>query len=204
MRRREIVAGLGSVGALAGAGGLLLGGVPSFGADSGPGNGDDGSYTVETIDARGSEAGTLPVPTGDVMVLEFFVTGCGNCQTQMPKIAEAYSQLATDHGDEVTFLGITFQSPDNKPPAELRDWWRAHGGNWPVGYDPMGDIAASYGYSSYPTTIVTDADGEKHWGKLGITEPDVIVDHVESVLETSSDETTNSSVNANTTEPTAD
>ncbi|MFA9415193.1 TlpA family protein disulfide reductase [Natrinema sp. HArc-T2] len=203
MRRREIVAGLGSVGALAGAGGLLLGGVPSFGADSGS-DSDDGPLTVETIDARGSEAGTLTVPNGDIMVLEFFVTGCGNCQTQMPKVAEAYSRIATDHGDEVTFLGVTFQSPETKPPAELREWWRAHGGNWPVGYDPMGDIAASYGFSSYPTTIVTDADGEKHWGKLGITQPDVIVDHVESVLETSSDGTTNAAADSDAAESASD
>ena len=204
MRRREIVAGLGSVGTIAGAGGLLLGGVPSFGADSGSDAGDDGPLTVDTIDARGSEAGTLTVPNGDVMVLEFFVTGCGNCQAQMPKVAAAHSQLAPAHGDAVTFLGVTFQSPENKPPAELRDWWRAHGGNWPVGYDPLGDVAVNYGHSSYPTTVVLDADGEKHWGKLGITEPDVIVDHVESVLETSSGETTNSSVNATSTESTAE
>ena len=204
MRRREIVAGLGSVGTIVGAGGLLLGGMPSLGADSGSDTGDDGALTVDTIDARGSEAGTRTVPTGDVMVLELFVTGCGNCRAQLPNVAAAHSQLATDHGDEVTFLGITFQSPETKPPAELRDWWRAHGGNWAVGYDPMGNVAANYGFSSYPTTIVTDADGEKHWGKLGITRPAVIVDHVESALETSSDGTTNASVDATSPESTVE
>jgi len=196
MRRREIVAGLGSVGALAGAGGLLLGGVPPFGADSAGSDrdgDDDGPITVETIDARGSEAGTLTVPNGDIMVVELFVTGCGNCLAQMPNLASAHADLTAEHGDSLTFLGATYQSAESKPPAELRDWWRGHGGNWPIGYDPAGEIAARYGIVGYPVTVVIDGDGEKRWKKLGITSPDVIVDHVESVLETSSDGETNSS-----------
>ncbi len=207
MRRREIVAGLGSIGALAGAGGLLLGdGLLSRAdtADADDGGDDGGPITVETIDAPGSDAGTLSVPNGDIMVVEFFVTGCGNCQAQMPNLAEAHAQLVADYGDELTFLGATYQSAESKPPAELREWWRGHGGNWPIGYDPTGDIAAQYGVVGYPVTVVIDGDGEKRWEKLGITSSDVIVDHVESILETSSDETTNSSPVTNTTESTAD
>jgi len=206
MRRREIVAGLGSVGTIAGAGGLLLGDGFSFGADTADaddGSDDGGPITVETIDARGSDAGTLPVPNGDIMVIELFVTGCGNCQAQMPNLAEAHARLVADHGDELTFLGATYQSPDGKPPAEFREWWRSHDGNWPVGYDPTGDIAAQYGIVGYPVTVVIDGDGEKRWEKLGVTSPDVIVDHVESVLETSSDGETNSSADANATESTS-
>ncbi|MFD1563948.1 TlpA family protein disulfide reductase [Haloarchaeobius amylolyticus] len=203
MRRREIVAGIGSIGALAGAGGLLLGDVPSFGgdtADADDGGDDDGPVTVETIDARGSDAGTLSVPNGDVMIVELFVTGCGNCQAQMPNLAEAHARLAPDHGDELTFLGATYQSAESKPPAELRDWWRGHGGNWPVGYDPTGDIASQYGIVGYPVTVVIDGDGEKRWEKLGITSPAEIVDAVEPVLETSGDGDTNASTGTNESE----
>ncbi|RZV08747.1 thiol-disulfide isomerase/thioredoxin [Natrinema hispanicum] len=206
MRRREIVAGLGSIGALASAGGLLLGdGLSSQAdtADADDGGDDGGPLTVETIDARGSDAGTLSVPNGDLMVVELFVTGCGNCQAQMPNLAEAHAQLVADYGDELTFLGATYQSPEGKPPAELRDWWRGHGGNWPIGYDPTGDIAAQYGIVGYPVTVVIDGNGEKRWEKLGITSPDVIVDRVESILETSSDGATNSSTDANATESTS-
>ncbi|MFC6765050.1 TlpA family protein disulfide reductase [Natrinema soli] len=202
MRRREIIAGLGSVGVLAGAGGLFLGGVPSFGAvpsfeadstESEHEGGSDGPITVETIDAPGSEAGTVTVPNGDVMVVELFVTGCGNCQAQMSNLAEAHSQLAADYGDGLTFLGATYQSNDSKPPAELRDWWRGHGGNWPVGYDPTGDISARYGAVGYPVTMVIDERGEKRWEELGFAPPETIVEAVEPVLEANDGTTTNES-----------
>lgn len=212
MRRREIVAGLGSVGVLAGAGGLFLEGVPSFGAvpsleddsaGSEPDGDSDGPITVETIDARGSEAGVVTVPNGEVMVVELFVTGCGNCQAQMSNLAEAHSRLAADDGDGLTFLGATYQSDDSKPPAELRDWWRGHGGNWPVGYDPTGDLSARYGAVGYPVTMVIDERGEKRWEKLGFAPPEAIVEAVEPVLEenegTATDESTTAEANESRT-----
>ena len=205
MRRRELVAGLGSIGVLAGGGGLLLGGVPWSGGDStSADDGDgDGPISIETIDAPGSEAGTLSVPNGDVMVVDLFVTGCGNCQAQMPNVAEARSQLVTDYGDDLTFLGATYQSSDDKSPTELRDWWRGHSGNWPVGYDPTGDIAATYGLVGYPITVVIDGQGEKRWSHLGVTSPDTIVDAVEPVLAERHNRATNSSTDANATESTS-
>jgi|AntDeeMinimDraft_4_1070355.scaffolds.fasta_scaffold00974_7 hypothetical protein len=202
MRRREIIAGLGSVGVLAGAGGLFLEGVPSFeaipsfeadSAESEREGGSDGPVTVETIDARGSEAGAVTVPNGDVMVVELFVTGCGNCQAQMWNLAEAHSRLAAEYGNGLTFLGATYQSTDSKPPAELRDWWRGHGGDWPVGYDPKGDISARYGAVGYPVTMVIDERGEKRWEELGRAPPETIVEAVEPVLETDDGTATNES-----------
>lgn len=189
VRRRELVAGLGSVGVLSGAAGALLGGVPSFGDDTTAPASDessDGPITVETIDARGSEAGELTVPTGDVTVVMFFVTGCGQCQAHMPHLAEARSRLVDDHGDAVTFLSVTYQSFGAMPPDELRSWWRDHGGNWAVGYDQHSDLAAEYGVVGYPVTIVLDEQGKKRWEELGIQSVDAIVGAVESVLEADS------------------
>lgn len=189
MRRRELVAGIGSIGALTGAAGALFGGVPSFGDDStaaASGGSSDEPITVETIDARGSEAGTLTVPTGDVTVVMFFVTGCGQCQAHMPHLAEARRRLVDEHGDAVSFLSVTYQSFGAMPADELRAWWRDHGGNWTVGYDPNSDLAAAYSVVGYPVTIVLDEQGAKRWGKLGVQPVDDIVGAVESVLEADS------------------
>ncbi|QCS43268.1 TlpA disulfide reductase family protein [Natrinema versiforme] len=186
MRRRELIAGLGSVGVLAGATGIALGGVPSFGTDraaSEEGGETDGPVEVETIDARGSEAGTMTVPNDDVTVAMFFVTGCGNCQAQLPRLADARSRLVADHGDDLTFLSVTYQSFDSMPDDELREWWRAHSGNWAVGYDSSSTLAASYGIVGYPVTAVIDDQGEKRWEELGVTAAADIVAAVESVLE---------------------
>ncbi|WP_254522993.1 TlpA family protein disulfide reductase [Natrinema caseinilyticum] len=194
MRRRELIAGVGSLGVLAGAAGIVLGGVPSFGNERSASSSDGDSglpVEIETIDARGSEAGTVAVPNGDVTVVMFFVTGCGTCQGQMPRLAEAHSRLVDTHGDGLTVLSATYQSKDMMPTDELRTWWRDHSGNWTVGYDPQSSLAANYGVAGFPVTIVIDRQGEKRWEKLGVVRSDDIVAAVESVIETSERRTSN-------------
>ncbi|WP_254764227.1 TlpA family protein disulfide reductase [Natrinema marinum] len=205
MRRRDLLAGVGSVGVFGGAAGMVLGGVPSFGDDPAAATGGEESewpLTVETIDARGSEAGTLTVPNDGVTVAMFFVTGCGQCQAHMPHLAEARSRLVDNYGDSVTFLSLTFQSFGTMPQEELRSWWRAHSGNWYVGYDDNSDLAAHYNVIGYPVTIVVDSTGEKRWEKLGVGSVDTMIKTVEAVLE--SDSAGGSATDGDTNETSAD
>ncbi|MDG5817489.1 alkyl hydroperoxide reductase [Natronococcus sp. A-GB7] len=195
MRRRDLVAGIGSLGVLAGAGSIVRYGPPSVGGD-GEADGeteDDGEedeewpIEVETIEARGSEAGTLTVPSEDVMVLMFFVNGCGNCQVQAGRLADARGELEADHGDDVRFLSLTYDSEEQIPPDELREWWETHGGNGFLSYEasrPMQEYAAV----GYPVTIVIDPDGEEHWRETGTTSGREVAAEVESVLEATADE----------------
>ncbi|QLG50785.1 TlpA disulfide reductase family protein [Natrinema halophilum] len=202
MRRRELLAGVGSLGVLAGASGIVLGGIPSFRNERSTSTSSDGSewpVEIETIDARGSEAGTITVPNGDVTVVMFFVTGCGQCQTHMPRFAEARSQLVEAHEDELTFLSVTYQSPDTMPADELRSWWTDHGGNWNVGYDPDSDLAANYRVVGYPVTLVIDGEGEKRWEELGVGYSADIVEAVESVVESRNEGASDSSSETNET-----
>lgn len=200
MRRRDALAGLASAGVLVGGGAVMVRGLPSFatGAASNPDDGaddgdeaddeaavgggieDDGSVAVETVEAPGSDGELVRVP-GDApaTLVEFFVTGCGNCQAQMPRLAEARERI----DDEVQFLSVTYQAPDAVPPADLADWWDRHGGTWPVGYDPTPGLASQYGVVGYPVAMVVDGDGENRWQEIGVKEPEAFVDAVESVLD---------------------
>ncbi|MFC4436930.1 MULTISPECIES: TlpA family protein disulfide reductase [Natrialbaceae] len=194
MRRRELVAGVGSVGVLAGAGALLRHGPPTFEDDedgeSTADDGDDsdgGPIEVETIDARGSDAGTLTVPSDDVTVLMFFVNACGNCQAQVSRLTEARAQLQEDHPDDVTFLSVTYDSREQIPTDDLRDWWTTHGGDGFVSYDAS-DLMQRYSAVGYPVTIVVGAEGEAHWRETGTTAASSLVSAVESVLEAEADD----------------
>jgi cytochrome oxidase Cu insertion factor (SCO1/SenC/PrrC family) len=184
VRRRELLAGVGSVGVFAGGTGVVLGGLPSFGNDE-PASStsdeeeSDGPIEVETIDARGSEAGTVAVPNGRPTVVMFFVTGCGTCQAQTPQLGEARSRL---EGTDATVMSVTYQSKDNMPPDRLRDWWREHDGDWSVGYDPDTSLAANYGVVGFPVTIAVDGRGEKRWERNGRVPPEDIVAAVEPLL----------------------
>lgn len=177
---------------LAGAGALLRYGPPTFedDEDSEPttdeNESDDGPIDVETIDARGSDAGTLTVPSDDVTVLMFFVNACGNCQAQVSRLAEARAQLQDEYPDEVTFLSVTYDSREQISPDELRDWWTTNGGDGFVSYDAS-DLMREYSAVGYPVTIVVDADGEAHWRDTGVTAASSLVSAVESVLEAESD-----------------
>ncbi len=170
---------------LGGAAVLVRTGVP-LPDDEGAGDDEsegDGSVAVETIDARGSEAGTVSVPADSVTVLTFFVTGCGQCQAQLPKLADAHETLTDEYGDEVRFLSVTYQSIGQLPADELRDWWASHDGNWAVGYDPDSTLSARYRVVGYPVTTVIDADGERRWQETGVQRPAQIVAAVEAVLD---------------------
>ncbi|QCW04116.1 TlpA disulfide reductase family protein [Natrinema pallidum] len=187
MRRRELLTGIGSVGVLTGGAGVVLGGLPSFGdepaAESEPDEGSEWPIEIATLDARGSEAGTIVVPNDGITVAEFFVTGCGHCQAQMPRLAEAQSRLVDDYGEDLTVVSVTYQSTDSLPDDELRTWWRTHDGNWAVARDPESSLAAHYGIIGYPVTAVIDETGEKRWEKLGVKSSDAIVQAVEAAFE---------------------
>lgn len=187
MRRRDIVAGVASLGVLSGSAGLLYNGVPSIGDNSATtaDSASDGPVAVETIDARGSEAGTVSVPSDRVLVITFFVTGCGQCQTQIPKLATAHDTLTDQHGSDIRFLSVTYQSIGRLPADDLREWWAAHDGNWAVGYDPDSTLSASYGVVGYPVTVVIDTDGRNRWQETGVQRSETIVDAVETVMESS-------------------
>jgi len=185
VRRRDVVAGVASLGALGGGATLLWTGVPSTGSDGGDDTaaGTDGPVTVETIDAPGSEAGTVSVPADSVTVLTYFVTGCGQCQAQLPKLATAHADLTDEYGSDVRFLSVTYQSVGRLPADELRDWWDRHDGNWAVGYDPDSTLAARYGIVGYPVTTVIDADGEDQFQETDVVDPERIVSATASVLD---------------------
>ncbi|MEY7850701.1 TlpA family protein disulfide reductase [Natrarchaeobius sp. A-rgal3] len=192
MNRREFVAGAASIGVLAGAGGVVRWGVPTFGTDDpapddAESTADSGSQEIRTIDARGSEAGTVAVPNDGVTVAMFFVTGCGQCQAQIPRLAEAHDALLETSDDAVTVASITYQTPETMPEDELREWWADLGGNWYVGYDATPSLAASYGVVGYPATIVVDERGEKRWHEIGVQRSTDIVRAAESALERESD-----------------
>ena len=210
MRRRDVLAGVGSLGVLGGAGVLASRGLPSSGTDGGsepvdPGqDGEDGGpappFTVETVDAPGSEAGTVTVPgENDVMAVMFFMPTCGICQDMMS--VHGRVRNAVDD-DRVTFLGAlhpNYANTTDMTASELASWWVEYDGNWPVGIAPT-ELVDYYDVFSHPITTVFDADGEQYLSAHGYLERDAIVDPIEEALAAVSDDDEDASEDANEAE----
>ncbi|MDZ7688327.1 MAG: thioredoxin domain-containing protein [Halobacteriales archaeon] len=124
VRRREIIAG--ALGLAVLGGGAVYASRPS---DSGAVQ----PVEVETLDAPGSEAGVVEVPsTGEVSVVEFFATWCRVCAGMMENLNEVNDRI----GDEVQFVSVTNEPVGHTVTREdVTDWWRDHDGAWTVGID---------------------------------------------------------------------
>ncbi|MFB6155577.1 MAG: TlpA family protein disulfide reductase [Haloferacaceae archaeon] len=162
MKRRTLLT------ALAG-GGLTAGG--AWVATNGLGGGGL-PVTVETLDAPGSETGTVRVPVrGAVTVVDLFATWCGPCEKQM----EVLSAIHGDYGEGVRFVSVTNERFGETLTREyVRSWWADHDGAWTLGHDPDDDVMSALGASGLPFLAVTARDGTVSWRHAGVaTESDL-------------------------------
>jgi len=183
MRRRELLAGIGSVGVLGGAGLVAIRGLPSFGEEAtGSENGDPPEQlTIETVDAPGSRDGSVAVPSTDrPTFIDFFGTWCPPCIEQMPALGEASDRV----GDSVLFISVTTEAVGRAlPEAELVDWWETHDGDWLLGVDPNAELAARYLAGGYPSAAAIDASGTVQWSDSGVKTADELVAGIEQAID---------------------
>ena len=179
MRRRDLLAGLGSAGVVAGGGAVAVFGLPSV--DDLRGESAEAAHEpieIRTIDAPGSEAGTVAVPDlGRVTFVDFFGTWCQPCIKQMPALGEASEAF----GEEVLFCSVTNESIDE---ADLADWWTEHDGNWTVGIDPAAELTSEHP-GPVPRAVAMDDAGRVQWSGSGTKTADELVGGIEQALEAS-------------------
>ncbi|NGM71526.1 redoxin family protein [Natronolimnobius sp. AArcel1] len=186
MRRRDILAGIGSAGVVAGAGAVAIYGLPSVDDLTGEDDGyADDPLEIETVDAPGSEAGTVQIPDPEkITFIDIFGTWCPPCIEQMPALGEASDRIGD--GDEIQFLSVTNESiGENRAITmdELLEWWREHDGDWTLGLDPSAELTERYLQGDYPSAVAIDTAGRVQWGDSGIKTADELVDGIEQAFE---------------------
>ena len=193
MRRRQLVAGIGSAAVVGGAGLFAVGATPSVFDDAGAAGSDDGTgdgggesetvepMTIETIDAPGSRDGEVTIPAVEQPTfVDFFGTWCPPCAEQMPALGAASDRV----GDDVRFISVTTEAVGRSvTESEIADWWRENDGDWLVGADPTVELAAKLNVTAYPTAVVLDASGRIRWSDSGVHTADELVAEIESVLD---------------------
>lgn len=135
---------------------------------------EDGSQTTESDSGENSEdqSKKVSIPdftvydrdnnevhlsdfVGKPVVLNFWASWCGPCQSEMPGFDEVYTEL----GEEVQFLMVNMTTSSRESFENAVAFIDEQGYSFPVFYDLDGDAAATYGVYSLPTTYFIDAEG---------------------------------------------
>jgi len=88
---------------------------------------------------------------GRPVVVNFWASWCPPCRKEMPALAAAARRLA----GKVDFVGV--DTNDSRPAAIA--FAAKTGVAYPLGFDPHGDLASTYGVYGLPTTFFVSAQG---------------------------------------------
>ena len=109
-------------------------------------------FTV--FDGNGTEI-HLSDFVGKPIVLNFWASWCGPCQSEMPHFQQKYLEL---NGD-VHFLMINMTDGSRETVETASSFLLASGYTFPVFFDTKSDAASTYGAYSLPTTYFIDSEG---------------------------------------------
>ena len=92
---------------------------------------------------------------GKPLVLNFWASWCGPCQSEMPDFQSVYAE----YGEEVNFMMINLTDGSRETTETALTFINKNNYTFPVFFDTTLEATSAYGASTIPTTFIIDAEG---------------------------------------------
>ena len=147
---------------------------------------DDAEQTAQKIeapdfivyDAQGNEV-RLSDYFGKPIVLNFWASWCGPCQSEMPDFHEKYLQL----GEDIHFLMVNMTDGSRETIESAAAFISENEYTFPVLYGTQSSAALTYGAYSLPTTFFIDAEGYAVAQATGAIDADTLQRGIDMITE---------------------
>ncbi len=133
-------------------------------------------FTV--VDGDGN-AVSLSDMEGKPVVINFWATWCGPCQTEMPYFEDAWET----YGEDVAFMMVNMTDGQRDTVDGVKAFVSEMGYDFPVYYDTEYDAAQTYGVYSIPMTVLVDAEGNLLGGQIGVIPEETLVAAIEAMIQ---------------------
>lgn len=121
---------------------------------------------------------------GKTIFLNFWATWCPPCKAEMPDIQKLYEKSSTEGEDAVIVLGVAAPNMGQEgSEEEIAAFMEEKGYTYPVLMDTEGELFASYGITSFPTTFMIDRDGNVFGYVSGMLSADMMDSIVRQTLD---------------------
>lgn len=121
---------------------------------------------------------------GKPIVLNFWATWCGPCQSEMP----AFDKMYQEYGDQVTFLMVNVTDGSRDTAESVTAFYEDSGYTFPIYLDTTSKASMTYGAYSIPVTFFLDPKGNLLYNQMGAISEDALAQCMELLIQ-SADET---------------
>ena len=124
-------------------------------------------FTVYDMDGN---AVSLYDCLGKPVVLNFWATWCGPCQSEMP----AFDNMYQKYGDQVTFLMVNVTDGSRDTAESVAAFYEDSGYTFPIYLDTTLEASMTYGAYSIPVTFFIDPKGNLLYNHMGAISADAL------------------------------
>lgn len=132
-------------------------------------------FEVEAADGTLTQLSQLK---GAPVVLNFWASTCGPCQSEMPGFQAAFEQ----YDDQLQFMMVDIPGFNGETVERAKRFLQDNSYTFPAYFDTQGRAAAAFGLSSLPRTYFIDAQGAVVASAAGALDEQVLQEGIDLLL----------------------